>query len=180
MAATPSRQPWVAQGGSTGIDSRRQLPPPASARSGARCDMQQRRRLLALILAAATQANGDGPPSAAGLGRRHDAGFVGVYHSATGNVADGGNTTAQAVGNWGVVALANHGFDGSLSFEQNIELNCRQADVNVLLGMVIAHSEGEIFNNSNDTDLLRPHNTTPRGGPPPPGGPYGHTYGILA
>jgi hypothetical protein len=104
---------------------------------------------------------------------RHDLGFVGTYHSPTGTVQDGHNTSAQAVGNWGVVALANHEYDGSESFAQNIKQNCRQADVNVLLGMVIAQSEGGTFNNSNDTELMRPHNVTGRGASPPPGGPAG-------
>lgn len=145
---------------------RRRRPPSCTGEAG--LGMIGSALVVAVFHCTAAQA-----PTHAPSARRHDMGFVGVYHSATGTVHDGHDTPAQAVGNWGIVALANHGFDGSQSFAQNIEQNCRQADVNILMGMVIAHSEGGTFNNTNDTELLRPHNTTQRGAPSPPGGPAG-------
>ena len=37
----------------------------------------------------------------------HPRSFVGTYHAATGNVADGHNSTADSVGSWGIVAQTN-------------------------------------------------------------------------
>ena len=98
-------------------------------------------------------------------------GFVGVYHSATGRVADGRNSTAWSVGQFGVVAFENSPGDGDLNFRQNMEANCKQLGANAVYGMLIAHSEGGVFSNSNDSSLWQPLNLTQRGRSPPSGGP---------
>ena len=76
-------------------------------------------------------------------------GFVGIYHAAPGNVADGLNTSAYAAGHWGIVAPVNGPDDGGLAFRDDISFHCNQADVNGLYGMLIPHSEGGVFNNPN-------------------------------
>ena len=83
-------------------------------------------------------------------------GFVGTYHAAPGVVADDHNTSAYDVGSWGIVASTNAPSDGGMSFVDGINFHCKTHDVNRLLGMLIAHSEGGIFNNTNDTDPWNP------------------------
>eukprot|EP01050_Picozoa_sp_SAG11_P047761 SAG11_NODE_25198_length_362_cov_0.832700_1_plen_120_part_11 len=72
----------------------------------------------------------------AGPPRPHAPGFVGVYHAATGNVNDGKNTRAWDVGQFGIVALENSPGDGLLTFEQNMQANCKTLGVNALYGML--------------------------------------------
>eukprot|EP01047_Picozoa_sp_COSAG01_P059367 COSAG01_NODE_7116_length_3343_cov_1.846486_3_plen_344_part_00 len=98
-------------------------------------------------------------------------GFVGVYHSATGSVADGHNSTAWSVGQFGIVAFENSPSDGGVTFRGNIEANCRELGANAVYGMLIAHSEGGTLNNPNDTAVWEPLNLTERGHAPPAGGP---------
>ncbi len=102
-------------------------------------------------------------------------GFVGVYHPATGVVADG--TPAWDVGSWGTVAFENSPGDGGLSFRENMETSCNRHDVNSVYGMVIAASEGGTFNNPKDTDLWQPFNLTRRGQRPGPLGATGMLQG---
>ena len=102
-------------------------------------------------------------------------GFVGVYHSATGNVADG--SSAWSVGQFGVVAFENSPGDGTLNFRQNMEANCKQFDANAVYGMLVAHSEGGVFSNPNDSSLWEPLNLTRRGESSPKGGPAGMLQG---
>jgi alpha-galactosidase len=83
-------------------------------------------------------------------------GFVGTYHTAAGIVADGHNTSAYDVGSWGIVASTNEPSDGGMSFADGIDFHCKTHDVNSLLGMLIAHSEGGTFNNTNDSALWSP------------------------
>ena len=104
-------------------------------------------------------------------------GFVGVYHSATGNVADDRNSTAWSVGQFGAVAFENSPGDGGLNFRQNMEANCKQLGANAVYGMLIAHSEGGIFSNPNDSSLWEPLNLTERGKSPSKGGPTGMLQG---
>ena len=66
--------------------------------------------------------------------------------------------------------------DGGLSFAQNIDFHCRKVDVNQLFGMLIAPTEGGVFNNPNDTDILHPlplFKRTPHGPIPGSAGPRG-------
>ena len=86
----------------------------------------------------------------------HHQGWVGVYHTAHGMVADGRNSSAWDVGAWGVVAVESVPTDGGLSFEENIDFHCQKVGVNQLFGMLIAPTEGGVFNNPNDTDVLHP------------------------
>ena len=90
------------------------------------------------------------------IATEHHQGWVGVYHAAHGAVADGENTSAWDVGAWGIVAMESTPTDGGLSFAQNIDFHCRKVDVNQLFGMLIAPTEGGVFNNPNDTDILHP------------------------
>ena len=83
-------------------------------------------------------------------------GFVGTYHAAPGVVADGHNTSAYDAGEWGIVSPVNAANDGGMSLKDDIFFHCKKADVNALYGMLIAHSEGGTFNNTNDTDLWNP------------------------
>jgi hypothetical protein len=81
--------------------------------------------------------------------------FVGTYHSPTGTVQDGHDTSAFSVGSWGIVAVINAPSDGATSFQDQVVSQC-QRGVNQLFGMLIAHSEGGVFNNTNDTDMWTP------------------------
>ena len=93
---------------------------------------------------------------------------TGIYHAAAGTVADGQNSSAYGVGSWGVVAIENGAEDGGMAFKDDIEFNCDTVSVNALFGMVIAASEGGVFSNANDTDLLIPLSPS-RGNPGPRG-----------
>ena len=86
----------------------------------------------------------------------HHQGWVGVYHTAHGAVADGRNSSAWDVGAWGIVAVESVPADGGLSFEENIDFHCQKVGVNQLFGMLIAPTEGGVFSNPNDTDVLHP------------------------
>ena len=83
-------------------------------------------------------------------------GFVGVYNAAVGTVADGHNTSAYDVGAWSPNAVENSPSQGSVSLADNIKFLCETKDTNQLYGMLIAASEGGVFNNPNDTALLAP------------------------
>lgn len=89
-------------------------------------------------------------------GKLQPKGFVGTYHTAAGVVADGRNTSAYDVGSWGIVASTNEPSDGGMPFAAGIDFHCNKHDVNSLLGMLIAHSEGGTFNNTNDSALWSP------------------------
>jgi hypothetical protein len=107
-------------------------------------------------------------------------GWVGVYHAAGGTVADGHNTSAFDVGSWGIVAPVNSPTDGGLGFRHDLEFHCETKGVNQLYGMLIAHSEGGTYSNSNDTSLWLPLNHSrgpPRGAPIPPEGVAGMLQG---
>jgi hypothetical protein len=82
--------------------------------------------------------------------------FVGTYHTPSGVVNDGHNTSAFDAGGWGLVALVNGPSDGGVAFRDDIENLCNKADINQLFGMVIAHSEGGTFTNTNDTSVWDP------------------------
>ena len=90
------------------------------------------------------------------IGSPQHQGFVGVYHAATGNVADGHNTTSFDVGNWGIVSPVNAPSDGPLKFKDDLVFHCQNKSINALWGMVIANTEGGIFSNPNDTDPFVP------------------------
>eukprot|EP01045_Picozoa_sp_COSAG04_P018366 COSAG04_NODE_1695_length_5903_cov_8.707099_7_plen_247_part_00 len=60
--------------------------------------------LLIVLLIAGGGAEEDAPSLPTS---RHPRAFVGTYHAATGNVADGHNSTADSVGSWGIVAQTN-------------------------------------------------------------------------
>jgi len=96
-------------------------------------------------------------------------GWLGAYHAAAGVVQDGQNSSAFDVGGWGIVAPANSRQDGGWSFEDDVRFHCRSADVNQLWGMLIPHSGGGTFNNTNDTGQWSPLNHT-RPGPDGPAG----------
>ena len=83
-------------------------------------------------------------------------GFVGVYNAATGVVQDGANTSAYDVGQWSPSAVENAPEEGGLTLEDDLALLCDAEDANQLWGMLIAASEGGVFNNPNDTSLLEP------------------------
>lgn len=102
---------------------------------------------LALILPFVAQA------TAVGL---RPQGFVGTYHAASGNVHDGQNTSAYNSGKWGIAAVENGVHDGSWSFKEAVQFYCNNASVNQLYGMIIGHSEGGVWSNTNDTDLWHP------------------------
>ena len=99
-------------------------------------------------------------------------GWLGVYHAAGGSVRDGKNTSAFDVGGWGIVAPDNEPYDGGLSFREAVSFNCKTKDINQLWGILVAHSEGGVYNNTNDTDLWRPLSHL-RHGPGPAPGPQG-------
>jgi hypothetical protein len=96
------------------------------------------------------------PAISASLSTISRGGFVGTYHAAAGVVADGRNTSAFSVGEWGIVASTNEPTDGGLSFRDGIKFHCETHDINSLFGMLIAFSEGGTFSNTNDTDLWSP------------------------
>jgi hypothetical protein len=91
-------------------------------------------------------------------------GFVGVYHTASGNVSNAQHTSAFAVGDWGIVGVQNGPLDGRMytppfnisHFQEDIELLCNNASVNAVYGLLTPPSEGGVFSNTNDTDLWLP------------------------
>ena len=84
-------------------------------------------------------------------------GWLGTYHAAHGATAgSAAPSAAWDVGRWGTVAIENSATDGGLSLEENIAFNCDNASVNQVYGMLIAPTEGGVFNNTNDTALWAP------------------------
>jgi hypothetical protein len=114
-----------------------------------------KRSALLLLLLALLEST-DSAASASAATEPPPQGFVGTYHAAGGTVADGRNTPAFDIGSWGIVASENAPSDGGLPFEDGIKFHCKTHNINSLLGMLIAHSEGGTFNNANDTDLWNP------------------------
>mgnify|MGYP006155239007 CR=1 FL=1 len=93
------------------------------------------------------------------LGSSARGGFFGVYHSATGTVNDGKQTSAfDALDAPGVVAMYNAPSDGGVTFAEQVKFHCVNASsqVNLIFGMVVGFSEGGVFNNPNDTSILEP------------------------
>ena len=96
---------------------------------------------------------------------RHQ-GFIGTYHTPSGRVQDGHNTSAFDTGAWGVVSPTNEPSDGGVAFKEDLTFLCSTASVNSVWGMVIANTEGGVFNNPNDTAPFLPLPVRRGGGGP--------------
>ena len=100
------------------------------------------------------------------LVNRLPTGVLGTYHAPTGVVADGHNTSAFNVGQWGTIAITNAPSDGApgskLTLRQSLDEYCNVSSVNELWGMLLGPSEGGTYNNTNDTSLWVPlgHSTS--------------------
>ena len=82
-------------------------------------------------------------------------GFVGPYHPS--------NATVYDTFMWGGVAIENAVTDASWALEADVNFHCGGGkDVNSVMGMLLAHSEGGLVNVPNDTDVWRP--ATPHAG----------------
>ena len=63
------------------------------------------------------------------------------------------------------MAIVNEGSSSrSSEFKSVVDCHCKQHSVNSLYGMLIAHSEGGVYNNPNDTDIWNPLPTCARNG----------------
>jgi hypothetical protein len=83
-------------------------------------------------------------------------GFFGTYHSTNGLVP-GSNESVWDALEFGHTATYNSPVDGGFDLKDDIEFQCHGGGgVNAILGLTVAHTEGGVLNNPNDTALWSP------------------------